>query len=435
MSSTGPTSQNQQLTNATAQGLVEFVWAGPSPFHVVATAVQQLEAAGFVAVDERAEPVELHPGQGYFIERGGTVMAWRAGTDAPSAAGFRLIGTHTDSPNLRIKPRPDGKGEGWRQLAVEPYGGVLLSTWADRDLGLSGQVIVRDDTGLARRLFRTDAPLARIPNLAIHLNRSVNKDGLKLNQQKHLPPVVGLGDGEGLAAWLRDRLEVHEVLSWELGLHDTQKPVIGGIDDEFIFAPRLDNLACSYPALTAMIESTVQRHTQVVALFDHEEIGSRTWRGAAGPMLQQVLTRIVRDHTEQAGGGLVRACAISWMCSADMAHGVHPNYADRHEPSHKPHVNAGPVIKANYNQRYATDAESTALFRAACSDMGVTCQDFVTRSDVRCGSTIGPISAAELGIRTVDIGASMLSMHSIREQCGVADVPQMALVLRKVLNG
>ena len=430
-----PLSARSPDTEADAWGLVDYIWASPSPFHAVTNAASRLEQAGFVEVDERAEPVKIEAGKGYYIQRGGTIMAWRAGTDAPAAAGFRMIGTHTDSPNLRVKPRPDAKGEGWRQLAVEPYGGVLLATWTDRDLGLSGQVIVRDGTGLSRRLFRTDAPIARIPNLAIHLDRGVNKDGLKLNQQKHLPPVVGLGEGQGLAEWLRDRLEVEEVVSWELGLHDTQVPTVGGLDDEFVFAPRLDNLACSYTALMAMVESSPKAHTQVIALFDHEEVGSRTWRGAAGPMLQQVLTRIVRDHELQAGGGLERACAVSWMCSADMAHGVHPHHADKHEPGHKPVLNGGPVIKANFNQRYATDAESTALFRAACADMGVSCQDFVTRSDIPCGSTIGPISAAQLGIRTVDVGSAMLSMHSIREQCGAADVAGMALVMRKVLDG
>ncbi len=430
-----PTSNSRLETAGTAQGMVDYIWASPSPFHAVQEAVQRLEAAGFVEVDERAEPVPIEAGRGYFVHRWGAILAWRAGTDAPAAAGFRVVGTHTDSPNLRLKPRPDGKGEGWRQLAVEPYGGVLLATWADRDLGLSGQVMVRDDNGLSRRLFRTDAPIARIPNVAIHLNRGVNKDGLKLNQQKHLPPVVGLGEGQGLADWLKEQLQVDEVISWDLGLHDTQVPTIGGMDREFIFAPRLDNLACTYTALTALIEAQPSPHTQVIALFDHEEVGSRTWRGAAGPMLRQVLSRIVRDHELQAGGGLDRACAASWMCSADMAHGVHPNYPEKHEPGHKPVLNGGPVIKANYNQRYATDGMGTALFRAACNEVEVACQDFVTRSDMPCGSTIGPISAAELGIRTVDIGGAMLSMHSIREQCGSEDVAQMALVMRQVLQG
>ena len=417
-----------------AEELVSFIAASPSPFHCAAESARRLDEAGFVAIPDGGEPSPIEPGQGAYILREGSIIAWRAGTDAPAAAGFRILGAHTDSPNLRLKPRPDSGAEGWRQLAVEPYGGVLMHTWTDRDLGLSGAVMVRAQGRVETRLFRCDEPLARIANLAIHLNREVNTAGLTLNAQKHLPPLLGLGKWAGLRPWLQDRLGVDEILGFELGLHDTQAPCIGGIDRELIFAPRLDNQGSCYPALAALIEAAPARATQVAALFDHEEIGSRTWRGAMGPFLRDVLGRIVRDHRERASGDLLRATANSFLVSSDMAHAVHPNYADRHEPEHKPRLNGGPVIKTHVEGRYATDGYTGARFRMAAADCGVAVQEFVTRSDLPCGTTIGPISAGELGIRAVDVGNPMLSMHSIREQAGVADVAAMTRVMRHVLE-
>jgi aspartyl aminopeptidase len=422
------------MTIASAQGLVDFIWAAPSPFHCVLESQRMLEAAGFVKLDEKTDEVKLAPGQCGYVHRQGSLIAWRGGTEAPAAAGFRVLGTHTDSPNLRIKPNPDTTKEGWRQLTVAPYGGVLLSTWLDRDLGISGKVVVRHKGDVHTRLFRTDKPVARIPNLAIHLNRTVNDKGLVLNAQKHMTPVVGLGDGPAFGAWLAQQLEVDEVLTWELGLHDLQPPVIGGMDDEFIFAPRLDNLGSTYPAIVAMIEAKTSPSTQVLALFDHEEIGSMTYRGAMGPFLRQWLKRLERNHESQAHGGFERAIANSWMVSADMAHAIHPNHADKHEPDHKPMVNGGPVIKSHVGQRYATDCESSALFSWACHEENVAYQQFVTRNDLRCGSTIGPLTAAKIGIRTVDVGNPMLSMHSCREQAGAHDVAPMAKVMRRVLE-
>lgn len=424
------------MTQASAQGLIDFVWASPSPFHCVESAAAALAKAGFTEVDERDPPVAVAPGSLAFMRRGGSLMAWRGGTDAPAAAGFRIVGAHTDSPNLRVKPRPDAGNEGYRKLGLEVYGGVLLATWLDRDLGLSGRVMVRGDGGIEERLFRCDRPIARIPNLAIHLNRGVNTDGLKLDAQKHLPALIGLGEGPSFAAWVAGELGTtpEAVLSWELGLHDLQRPVLGGMDHEFVFSPRLDNQFCSYAALIAMIEAEPSRATQVLALFDHEEIGSRTQRGAQGPWLRDVLQRLVRDHSERAPGGLERAVTHSWMVSADMAHGVHPNYAELHEPLHKPRLNGGPVLKAHVEHRYATDAEGAAFFRVVCADIGVPCQDFVIRTDLLCGSTIGPITAAELGIRTVDIGSAQLSMHSVREQAGAADAAMLSRSMRRALE-
>lgn len=418
---------------ADASGLCDFIQASPTPFHCVAEVARRLREAGFVEIEESAEPVTIEPGAGGYIRRCGTIIAWRAGTDAPPAGGFRILGAHTDSPNLRVKPLPDVGSEGYRQLAVEPYGGLVAATWTDRDLGLSGQVMVRGANGPQPRLFRCDEPIARIPNLAIHLNREVNKSGLCLDFQKHLPPVVGLGEWGGLGAWLSERLDA-DVVAWEMSLHDLQPPVIGGLDGEFVFAPRLDNQASCYMATTALIGAQPARATQVIALYDHEEIGSQSFRGAMGPLLREVLERLVRDHAEQAPGGLARACARSFMVSADMAHGVHPNYADRHEPGHKPVLGGGPTIKTHVEQRYATDAESVARFAMAAAEEGVPVQRFANRSDLPCGTTIGPIVSAELGIRTVEVGNPMLSMHSIREQCGAADVALMVRVMRRLLE-
>lgn len=424
------------MHHASAQGLIDYIWQSPSPFHAVETSAQMLRQAGFVEIKEKLGDWEgqLEPGTGGFIIRGASLVAWRSGTEAPAQGGFRLLGAHTDSPNLRIKPNPDVGKDGYRQVGVEPYGGLILATWTDRDLGLSGKVVVRDDTGLNTRLFRTDAPVARIANVAIHLNREVNTKGLKLDRQKHMVPLLGLGKWDGLAPWLAEQMGVHEVLTWELGLHDVQPPSLGGIDREFVFAPRLDNLGSCYPAVVALCSAQPSPRTQVVALFDHEEVGSRSYRGAAGPLLQQVLRRLERNHPQKAHGGLERAVANSWMMSADMAHGLHPNFADKNEPDHRPRLNGGPVLKANVSQRYATDCESAALFKSACADLGLPCQDFVTRSDLACGTTIGPISAAQLGIRTVDVGCAMLSMHSVREQCGSDDPAMMARLMQHVLE-
>jgi aspartyl aminopeptidase len=434
MSDLSVSADEQARRKAEAQAMVDFVQASPSPFHAVEDVARRLDAAGFVEVDESAAPGPITAGAGGYIRRGGAIAAWRAGTQAPASAGFRVAAAHTDSPNLRIKPKPDVSSEGYRQLGVEVYGGVLLATWADRDLGVSGSVIVQTPDGPKQRLFRYDRPIARIANLAIHLNRGVNKDGLKLNAQKHLAPIIGLGEGDSFADWLCAQLGVQSVVAWELGLHDLHVPTIGGIDDEFIFAPRLDNLACCQTITQAFIGSQAAPHTQVMALFDHEEIGSRSYRGAMGPLLKDLLSRIERDHERKAEGGMQRASANSWMVSCDMAHGVHPNYAAKHEPQHKPVLGGGPVLKAHAEQRYATEASTAARFRAACDAAGVPCQDFVSRTDLACGSTVGPMIAADLGIRTVDIGMAQLSMHSIREQCGADDPAQMISVLTHIFE-
>ncbi len=425
---------------APAEDLCHFIAQGPTPFHCIVEAARRLDARGFVVAHEGDRT--LGSAEAQYLVRGGTLIAWRRGTDAPASAGFRLIGAHTDSPNLRLKPTTESAREGYLTWGVEPYGGVLLHTWTDRDLGLAGRVVVREPNGsLESRLVRIDRPLARVANLAIHLDREVTERGLILNKQTHLAPLVGL-EATGLGALerlLESELGVARdaIYGHDLMLFDLQAPTLGGVGQEFVFAARLDNQASSYMALTALTTmTTVPRATAVVVLFDHEECGSGSERGAASALLRQVLSRLCTEGGESgdAQGGLARAAAHSFVVSADMAHAVHPNYADRHEPQHKPRLNGGPVIKTNVNLRYATDGESAARFRRAAAEVEVPIQQFVTRSDLPCGSTIGPITAGELAMATVDVGCAMLSMHSIREQCGAGDVEPMIRVMRQILE-
>jgi len=428
-----------EIAMSSAQGLIDFIAASPSPQHCVHEVEKRLLAAGFTQLDTASEPQELEAGSGGYFTLSGTVVAWRMGSKSPSESGFQMVGAHTDSPNLRLKPNAEFTREGFVQWGVEVYGGVLLSTWLDRDLGLSGTVALRNGKGVRSELVRIERSIARVPNLAIHLNRTVNTDGLKLNKQKHLAPVVGIAkDGPLLLPLLCEELgcKDEDILGWELGLHDTVPPCLGGVNNEFIFSPRLDNQASCYTALEGLLSlKDTPESTALIVLFDHEECGSKSERGASSAMLRNLLSRLERDHENRAPGGLERALAKSIMISADMAHGVHPNYSSKHEPEHKPVLNGGPVIKTNANMRYATNAETMATFRAACQDENVPVQDFVTRTDLGCGSTIGPLSASELGVPTVDVGCAMLSMHSIREQTGSEDVDAMARVMGRILAG
>lgn len=416
-----------------ARALMDFIDASPSPFHACATATERLEAAGFTQVDER----DAWPGVAgsHYLRRGGSLVAWSTAGQAPER-GFRIVGAHTDSPNLRVKPHPDAGGHGFQQVAVEPYGGVLLNTWLDRDLGLSGRVTVRSADGPVERLLRVDDPLLRIPQLAIHLDREISAQGLKLNPQQHLTPVWAAGAPRrgAFAAWVAERLEVavDDVLAWDLMVHDLTPSSLLGVDESLLSAPRLDNL-CSSWAGTEALAATVEREAAtaqvpVLVLFDHEEIGSTSDRGADSTLLPAVLERIVLA----AGGGrdeLLRAQAASVCCSADNAHATHPNYPDRHEPGHTIAVNGGPVLKANSNVRYATDATSAATFLLACEQADVPHQRYAHRADLPCGSTIGPITAARLGIPTFDVGVAQLAMHSARELCGAEDPAHYAAAM------
>ncbi|HEX8803834.1 MAG TPA: M18 family aminopeptidase, partial [Acidimicrobiales bacterium] len=401
-----------------ARRLLAFCDASPSPYHACATAAAMLTEAGFTRLGEDA----AWPGEpgGRFVVRGGTLIAWRTSAEHQVHDGFRIVGAHTDSPNLRVKPRPDVVQAGCLQLGVEVYGGALLNSWLDRDLGLSGRVAVRRDGGGAFvRLLRVDRAVCAIPQLAIHLDRSIG-DGLRLDPQVHLRPIWGLStgeDGEGFRSFVAKELGVpaDDVLGWDLMLHDLAPGALLGRDDELMGSARLDDLASCWAALEALLD--VPSHAgaagaapgdagsgpvPVVCLFDHEEIGSTSDRGAGSSILPTMLERIVLSR----GGdreALHRALARSACMSADMAHATHPNYADRHDPQHQVALNGGPVLKLSANVRYATDAPGTALVALAAEQAGVPLQTFAMRSDLPCGSTIGPVTAARLAITTVDV--------------------------------
>ena len=422
--------------------LLGFIDRAPTPLHAVAEVRRRLEGAGFRELAE-AEAWELAPGDRRFVVRGGgSVAAFQVGAVSPAEAGFRIVGAHTDSPNLRLRPRADAAQAGYQRYGVEPYGGVLLHTWLDRDLSLAGSATLRERGALRSVLVDFGRPLLRVPSLAIHLDREVNRRGLVVDPQAHLVPVAGLEGSPGLdalvAAELRAQgiatVEPGDVLAHDLSAYDVQPAVVAGVRGEFVFAPRLDNLASCHAGLAALLAaaaSDLGDATRVLVLYDHEEIGSRTAEGAAGTLLEYALARAVEGFKGGAAQGLARAAARSLLVSADMAHGVHPNHPDRHDPAHRPLVGGGPVIKHNAGRSYATDARTAAHFAALCADAGIAPQHFVTRNDLPCGSTIGPISAARVGIPAVDVGNPMLSMHSCREMAGSADVARMIEVLRR----
>jgi aspartyl aminopeptidase len=426
--------------------LLSFIDRSPTPYHAVAESARRLEAAGYEAVSEE-EVWDLGPGdQRYLVRHEGSLIAFQIGAVSPANGGFRIVGAHTDSPNLRIKPRPDIDADGYRQLGVEPYGGALLHTWLDRDLSLAGRVTLRGAPEPRTLLIDFARPILRIPNLAIHLQRELNKKGLKLNAQQHMAPIFGLEELPPLRELLASELHVQnqieadasDVLAFDLMTYDVQPSVVSGLRGEFIHAARLDNLASCHAGLTALIgagSAALPQYTRVVALYDHEEVGSRSAQGAASPLLAGALERSICAFEGGEPQGLERALSRSTLISVDMAHAVHPNYADRHEPQHRPVIGRGPVIKTNANQSYASDAQTTGLFAGLCKPLGIEPQHFVSRSDLGCGSTIGPITAARVGIRTVDVGNPMLSMHSCREMAGTADVEPMIDVLRSFLGG
>ena len=418
-----------------AQHLLDFIDASPSPWHAVSTTAAKLQAQGFVELRESAA-WQLSPGGKYFIVRdGGSIIAFVLGQQAITDAGFRIVGAHTDSPSLRLKPKAAYATEGIAQLGVEVYGGPILATFTDRDLSVAGRVTVRNDKHFDTKLVRLDQPIARLPNLAIHMNREVNDKGLVLNKQTGLPLIFGLAADsaeahQALTQALVGALQVAatDILSWDLNLYDTQKGVFWGINQEFIADSQLDNLASCHAALEALFAAENPQATSICALFDHEEVGSESATGAGGSFLLDVITRICAA-TQTSDEEKLRAFANSFFISADMAHAFHPNHAGSYEPCHHVLVNKGPVIKTNANQRYSTNAVTAARFIQLCETAGVPYQQYSHRTDLGCGSTIGPIMAAQLGIPTVDVGNPMWAMHSIRESAGVQDHGDMIAVL------
>lgn len=424
-----------------AQDLLGFLDASPTPWHAVATAAARLDAAGFRRLDE-ADRWRLQPGGRYYATRGGAALiAFTLGEAALAESGYRIVGAHTDSPALRLKPRPALAGEGLLRLAVEIYGGPILATYTDRDLGLAGRVVVRCTEGTATRLVRFDRALLRLPNLAIHMNREVNEQGLKLHKQNELPLILGLAaDQQAAEARLAGLLaeaaaaEPSDLLGWELLAYDLQSATFWGLDDAFIASGRLDNLASCHAALVALEAAAAPAATAVVALFDHEEVGSESAVGAGGSFIGDVLARIAL----QAGlddEDRRRALARSFFVSADMAHAYQPNFPAAYEPGHKVMVNGGPVIKHNANQRYTTGAETAARFMALCERAAVPCQQYAHRADLGCGSTIGPMVAAGLGVASVDVGSPLWAMHSLRESSGALDQAYMIAALGALFSG
>ncbi len=414
--------------------LLDFVAAAPSSYHAVAELGRRLAGAGFARLDERDE-WSLRPGAQAYVTRDGSIVAFRTGRRAPADAGFRIIGAHTDSPGFKLRPRHDVRRVGYRLAGVERYGAPLQHTWMDRDLGVAGRLAVRgDDGGVELVLTDVDEPLLRIPSLAIHLDREVN-EGLTLNVQQHLVPLLGPDDGAGLLPRLARHAggDPERVVGHDLVLTDVQPPAGGGVEGLYVFSPRLDNLSSCHAAIHALVGADAGDATQVLVANDHEEVGSASSEGAASGFLDDVLRRI----TWATSGGSQdhhRAVAHSLLVSSDTAHAVHPNYWDRHEPEHRPRLGGGPVLKVNADQRYATDAASGGWVTAICADLGVPLQTFVTRGDLPCGSTIGPLTATRTGVTTVDVGNPLLSMHSVREQASTDDVALLIAALRGHLS-
>lgn len=415
---------------ASPERLCAFIDASPSPFHVCDTVADRLRDAGFT---ELAEVDQWPAAAGdYFTVRAGSLVAWRAGDDAH--APFRIVGGHTDSPNLRVKQHPDRFVSGWRIVALQPYGGAWLNSWLDRDLGISGRLSIRVGDAIEHRLIRIDDPILRVPQLAIHL--SDDRKGVSLDPQRHVNAVWGVGGAAGsFLGYIAEHAGVAEdaVLAADLMTHDLTPSRLVGADRELVSAPRLDNQATCYAGLEALLGAQRRGVVPVLALFDHEEVGSTSDHGAQSELLPTVLERI----TLAAGGSredLLRRMSGSMVASGDMAHATHPNYPERHEPGHLIEVNAGPVLKVQPNLRYATDGRTAAAFALACAQAGVPMQRYEHRADLPCGSTIGPMTSARTGIPTVDVGAAQLAMHSARELMGAADVAAYSAALQAFLS-
>ncbi len=439
------------------QQLLSFIQESPTPFHATQTIARQLLSVGFVELDEAAE-WNLQTGKRYFVKRNdSSIVAFVYGKKELLDSGIRMLGAHTDSPCLKVKPQPELIRKGYMQLGVEVYGGALLAPWFDRDLSLAGRVTYQTtDNKIASALIDFKQPVVTIPSLAIHLDREVNNNR-SINAQRDIVPVLlQLAPEQTLQAGFQSptisnlplassnfqlpitpnfksillaqlkrespQIMAIQVLDYEISLYDTQAPALVGLQQDFIASARLDNLLSCFVGLQAIVNADNDVSSLLICT-DHEEVGSTSCCGAKGPMLQQFLERLIPDAETR-----IRVIEHSLMISADNAHGVHPNYLDRHDENHSPLLNRGPVVKINANQRYATTSETSGFFRWLCEQHQVPVQVFVARTDMGCGSTIGPTVASEVGVKTIDVGVPTFAMHSIRELAGIADAHYLYLV-------
>jgi aspartyl aminopeptidase len=422
--------------NTLLTGLLDFLTASPTPYHAVNNISRELLHHGFVALDE-GQPWDLRPGGRYFVtRRDASILAFRYGTDDLTQSGLRVIGSHTDSPALKVKPRPEKISHGYFQLGVEVYGGVLLSPWFDRDLSIAGRVTVKDGNGLRSHLINFQKPIAIIPSLAIHLDRTAN-EGRALNAQEQMRPMLLQNPESGFSfkSLLQKQLAQEgcqvgedEILDFDLCFYDTQKAALVGVHEEFVASARLDNLLSCFAGLQALLQSQGEA-SAVLALFDHEEVGSQSNIGAQGNLLAAFSERLMPETQNR-----LRMLHKSLLLSVDNAHGIHPNFPHKHDEGHGPKLNAGPVIKYDANQGYATSTETSAQLKLLADAAGVPVQVYVTRADMRCGSTIGPMTSAKIGIRTVDLGVPTFAMHSIRETAGAKDLEYLHAILKRYLE-
>ena len=417
-----------------AHDLADFVAASPSSYHAAEEVARRLQDAGFTRLDESADWPTQSGGR-FVVVRDGAAIAWAVPADATATTPVRVLGAHTDSPGFKLKPQPTFAMRGWLQAAVEVYGGPLLNSWLDRELRLAGRLALAD----GRVVLAATGPLLRLPQLAIHLDRGVN-NGLALDKQTGTQPVWGLGDAESadllgeLAA--AAGVDAAEIRGFDAVMADAARGTVFGKDDAFFASGRLDDLASVHAGVVALIEAVESSSgvIPILAAFDHEELGSASRSGAAGPFLEDVLVRLYASLGADAAQQR-RAFAESWHLSSDVGHSVHPNFVQKHDPIVQPLLGSGPILKLNANQRYATDAVGSAAWLGWCEQAGIASQEFVSNNAVPCGSTIGPITATRLGIRTVDVGIPILSMHSARELAGVSDLYDLSRVARAFFAG
>ncbi|MBT8317711.1 MAG: M18 family aminopeptidase [Lutibacter sp.] len=412
-----------------AQNLIDFIYDSPSPYHVIDNSKKELIKNGFLEL-ELTKKWTIKKGGKYFVSQNNTsLFAFIIGTGKIEESGYKIVAAHSDSPSFKIKPSPEiSVADNYLKFNTETYGGPILSTWLDRPLSLAGRVSVRGKNLLnpLTHLVNIKEPILVIPNLPIHFNRTVN-EGVFLNKQVDMLPVTSIINKELNTNLLLARtiskeinVPVEDILEVDLNLYDFTKGSIIGLNKEFISSGKLDDLAMVHAGLTAIVDAPVCKSTNVLAIFDNEEVGSRSKQGAGSPILKNILKRIaiVLDKNEE---DFQRSIYNSFMISADMAHALHPNHPDKHDPINRPIINNGPVIKIEGNQKYTTDSDSSAVFEMICKEATIPYQKFVNRSDMLGGGTLGNVSAGQLEIRSVDIGSPMWAMHSIRETSGVDD--------------